>query len=182
MPEEKKPNTNMIDDTIDELFSEKPSAPVAKTPAMNPSAKNPAVKEPSAKEPAAASADELQNKAPAAPQANTAPAPAAAAKAEPKGRQTMTLSDLQKLINAPKPEKPIEKTPAWSILLIVAAMVLSMIVMVMSFVAAYFYFRGAIMSQILCVLLGVIVVLFFLSCAFMLRRIEKGIREIKTKL
>lgn len=94
----------------------------------------------------------------------------------------MTLSDLQKLINAPKPEKPIEKTPAWSILLIVAAMVLSMIVMVMSFVAAYFYFRGAIMSQILCVLLGVIVVLFFLSCAFMLRRIEKGIREIKTKL
>lgn len=105
MPEEKKPNTNMIDDTIDELFSEKPSAPVAKTPAKNPAAKNPAVKEPSAKEPAAASADELQNKAPAAPRKNR-PAPAAAAKAEPKGRQTMTLSDLQKLINAPKPEKP----------------------------------------------------------------------------
>lgn len=76
MPEEKKPNTNMIDDTIDELFSEKPSAPVAKTPAKNPATKNPSVKEPLAKEPAAASADELQNKAPAAPQAKTAPAPA----------------------------------------------------------------------------------------------------------
>jgi len=94
----------------------------------------------------------------------------------------MTLADLQKLVNAPKPEKPMEKTPVWSLLLVMSAMVLSMIAMVMSFVAAYFYFRGAIMSQILCVVLGIVVVLFFISCAFMLRIIEKGIREIKTKL
>ncbi len=86
------------------------------------------------------------------------------------------------MMNAPKPDKPLERTPAWSIILVICAMTLSMMVMVIAFVAAYFYFGGAIMSQILCVLFGVLIVLFVLACAFMLRKIEKGIREIKTKL
>ncbi|MCI8331573.1 MAG: hypothetical protein HFE78_01925 [Clostridiales bacterium] len=156
MPEEKNVSDKMIDETTSELFTEKPSAPVAKREA--------------------APQEQAQTGA-ARSAAKRAPA-----KTETKSRQTMTLADLQKLVNAPKPEKPMEKTPVWSLLLVVTAMVLSMIAMVMSFVAAYFYFRGAIMSQILCVVLGIVVVVFFISCAFMLRIIERGIREIKTKL
>ena len=161
MPEEKNSHDKKIDETMSELFTEKPSAPVAKREVTP--------RETTPTEPGQTDAANLAVKR-------------QQAKTETKSRQTMTLADLQKLVNAPKPQKPMEKTPVWSLLLVMSAMVISMIAMVMSFVAAYFYFRGAIMSQILCVVLGIVVVLFFISCAFMLRIIEKGIREIKTKL
>lgn len=181
MPEEKKRSSQPLDKTIDALFSEFPSAPVAHTELkkgdMNKILSN-AEKTTdsdgagSQRVAQAAPGNPVQAKAPAAPKAP----------AQQKPRQTITMSDLQKLVNAPKPTKPLEKAPVWSTILVVCSMILSMIVMVMSFVAAYFYFSGAIMSQILAVLFGIVVVLFVLGCALMLCKIEKGIREIKTKL
>lgn len=97
-------------------------------------------------------------------------------------KKQISVSELVKLINAPKPEKPLEKEPIWSYLLIVTGAIFAAAIFFLSIAVAYFYFRGAIMSLIITLLLGVGASVFVLSATFMLRKIEKGIREIKTKL
>ncbi len=161
MSEEKKQSARSFDQAIDALFSDTPSAPVD------------------------LSAEDKQKEMEAAPRPASKPAPARQSGTpapERKAKQTLSISELQKILQAPKPAKPLAKAPFWVFMLTVCAMILSMTFMVISFVVAYFYFGGAILSQVLCVLFGVVLVLFTLSWAFVLRKIERGIREIQTRL
>lgn len=97
-------------------------------------------------------------------------------------KKQISVSELVKLINAPKPEKPLEKNPIWSYLLIITGAIFAAAIFFLSIAVAYFYFRGAIMSLIITLLLGIGASVFVLAATFMLCKIEKGIREIKTKL
>lgn len=94
----------------------------------------------------------------------------------------LSVSELIKMINAPKPEKPLEKPPVWANVLLITGSVFAAVLFIISFGAAYFYFRGAVGSMILTVLFGICSSLFVLSSTFMICSIEKGIRQIKTRL
>lgn len=107
---------------------------------------------------------------------------AAAAPKAPQKPKQISVSELVKMINAPKPEKPLEKEPVWSIILVITGAIFAAATFFISAVVAYYYFRSAVVSFILTVLLGISASLFILATTFMLRQIEKGIRQIKTKL
>ncbi len=94
----------------------------------------------------------------------------------------LSVSELIKMINAPKPEKPLEKTPVWASVLLITGSVFAAVLLIISFGVAYFYFRGAVGSMIITVLFGICSSLFAISSTFMICKIEKGIRQIKTRL
>ena len=94
----------------------------------------------------------------------------------------ISVGELIKMINAPKPEKPLEKPPVGAIILKITGSVFASVLLFISFVVAYFYFRGAVGSFIITLLFGICSSLFVLSAMFMICRIEEGIRQIKTKL
>lgn len=154
-----KNNENSIADVSETkntgTFTDKPSTPVRHTPAQ---------------------------KATLTPKEPDSAAQGTVAQSATAQKKQISVTELIKLINAPKPEKPLEKEPVWSILLIITAAVFASAIFFFAAAVAYFYFRGAVMSLIITLLLGVGGALFVLSAAFMLRKIEKGIREIKTKL
>lgn len=189
------PENNEIKDslekTIDTLFSDTPGAPVSpkavKAPA--PKAVAPKAEEPKAQAPKAeapkAEAPKAATPKPAAPKAEAprTEAPKAA----------LTVSELKKLMNAPREPRPMEKTPAWAMILTVCALILSLSIAGIAVVAAYFYFGPgsaaaegnvliAYVAMAMCVIVCGIFIGFVMGCAFLLRKIEKDIREIKSRL
>ncbi len=161
-------NRNKTDNPIDALFSSIPSAPGAKKSApMTPRHEAPGMHPTQTKQ---SENEKPQSTAGRAPQT---------AKAQPK-QQAITIDELRHALE--RPQSPVEKAPVWTTVLTVSSMILSFVFMVLAFVGAWWYFRGAVMSQLLCIIFGAVGVAFSLSCAFVLCAIERGIREIKSKL
>ncbi len=199
------PENNEIKDslgkTIDDLFSDTPGAPVSpkavKAPApkaVSPKAEAPKAEASKAEAPKAEAPKAAAPKA-AAPKA-VAPKSVAPKVAAPKAeapKTALTVSELKKLINAPREPRPVEKTPAWAMILTVCALILSLSIAGIAVVAAYFYFgpgaaaaEGNVLiayaAMVMCIIVCGIFIGFVMGCAFLLRKIEKDIREIKSRL
>lgn len=153
MPNENNTTEKVIKNGNEGEFSSAPGAPVHSTPAAG----------------ATRTASTVSTAKPA--QGETA-----------KKTHQLSVSELIKMINAPKPEKPLEKTPVWASVLLITGSVFAAVLLIISFGVAYFYFRGAVGSMILTVLFGICSSLFVISSTFMICKIEKGIRQIKTRL
>lgn len=183
MPNENIANENVIKNGSEGEFSSAPTAPVHSKPA--PSAARTASTASTSSTPSATHSVSTASKASPPSTANTA-SPASTVKSAQgdAGKKThqLSVSELIKMINAPKPEKPLEKTPVWASVLLITGSVFAAVLFIISFGVAYFYFRGAVGSMILTVLFGICSSLFVLSSTFMICKIEKGIRQIKTRL
>ena len=177
-------NNNNIDATIDALFSDKPAAPGARRPAAQgaPTAPTAPAQGQAQPRPAAPAQRPAPVRTAAAAQGTPgAQRPTQGAPAKPTAKATaLTINDLKKALE--RPQKPVEKEPFWATVLIVSGMVLAFIILALAGAAAIWYFRGAVVSMLLIILLGIAAVAFVVSCTVMLRIIEKGIREIKSKL
>ena len=190
------PENNEIKDslekTIDTLFSDTPGAPVKAQTVKAPAPKVPAPKAQTPAPKAETPAPKAETPAPKAetpaPKAQT-PAPKAQTSAP---KNALTVTELKKLLERPAP-KPLEKAPVWSTILAVCTIILSLSLAGVAVIAAYFYFGPgadgaagkpllAYLSMIMCIVVCAVVVGFAVGNAFMLRKIEKDIREIKSKL
>lgn len=174
MPNENNTNENVIKNGSEVEFSSEPSAPVHSTPASG------ATSAPSTAK-AAGTPSAARTVGTPSTKSTAGTSKAAQGDAAKKTHQ-LSVSELIKMINAPKPEKPLEKTPVWASVLLITGSVFAAVLFIISFGVAYFYFRGAVGSMILAVLFGICSSLFVLSSTFMICKIEKGIRQIKTRL
>jgi len=184
-----------LEKTIDTLFTDKPSAPVsikkaesAVRVAPKPTAV-PTVK-PEAKPEVKAEANS-EVKPEAKPEVKAEANPEVKAEAKPEVKKNVPTAKAP--VRAKKEPKPVEKESVWVHIMTVCALITCLSIAGVAVIACFFYFGPgspaaagkpmvAYFSMIMCIIACAVLVGLTMGVVFVLRKIEKDIREIKSKL
>ena len=188
-----------LEKTIDTLFTDKPGAPVSikkaesavrvapkptAVPTVNPEAK--AEVKPEVKA-------EANPEAKPEVKAEVKPEVKVEANPEAKPEVKKNVPTAKAPVRAKKEPKPVEKESVWVHIMTVCALITCLSIAGVAVIACFFYFGPgspaaagkpmvAYFSMIMCIIACAVLVGLTMGVVFVLRKIEKDIREIKSKL
>lgn len=184
-----------LEKTIDTLFTDKPSAPVSikkAESAVRVAPKPTAVPTVKPEEKAEVKAEaKPEEKAEAKPEVK--PEVKAEANPEAKPEVKKNVPTAKAPVRAKKEPKPVEKESVWVHIMTVCALITCLSIAGVAVIACFFYFGPgspaaagkpmvAYFSMIMCIIACAVLVGLTMGVVFVLRKIEKDIREIKSKL